>query len=455
MFRKKSVTFCILLSLIFVFGNTAPAFAAGPDIVAAPGSGEAVSSAGGVQAVDFESAIEAAVLEAFRQYADSALPQIESVVTQEIDSMAGNIQQTVLAAKIRFDAVTTPPSQLDPSAFPSAEVIANIPDQALSQVKASVPQKVESCVSEQFESTAVTINENVGTIMKEIAPQVKEQIKPAIQSIVPKINDVIENGLQEKIEAKITEVLPGYMNSIPAELANLSPDEIADKMQQKIRPKVEGVIRPAMESKIREAVDRIIAQKIEKPVEELMQPRFGELESSVLQSNIDKVPSYLEKLISKDTIRSVVTAQINKLKAKLPEIIEAQRNEMKNEIKTYVDEEINNTMKIYIGSKRINTDVMPRIIKSRLMVPFKAIAQELGAEVKWVYDKKQVVMNKGGTEIVLTLDSDTVLVNGKPARVDAPPTIVDNRTMVPVRFIAETFGQKIDWQPDWKMVNIK
>ncbi|KKM09898.1 hypothetical protein SY88_17150 [Clostridiales bacterium PH28_bin88] len=107
-----------------------------------------------------------------------------------------------------------------------------------------------------------------------------------------------------------------------------------------------------------------------------------------------------------------------------------------------------------MGDKRINFDVNPQNRNGRLLVPFRAIAETLGAQVGWNNALRQVAMKKDDQEVVLTLDSDTVLVNGNAATIDVPATVVEGRTLVPLRFISETFGVKIDWQPDWKMVTL-
>ena len=89
-----------------------------------------------------------------------------------------------------------------------------------------------------------------------------------------------------------------------------------------------------------------------------------------------------------------------------------------------------------------------------MLVPFRAIAEALDADVEWKAKERKVTMKKGDTNIVLAIDSPKVLVNGAEKTIDANAQIVQGSTVVPVRFIAETFNMDVDWQGDWKMVSI-
>lgn len=49
--------------------------------------------------------------------------------------------------------------------------------------------------------------------------------------------------------------------------------------------------------------------------------------------------------------------------------------------------------------------------------------------------------------IVLTIGSPVAFVDGRQVDLDVPPQIVDGRTLVPLRFVAEAFGRRVDWEP--------
>jgi len=58
-------------------------------------------------------------------------------------------------------------------------------------------------------------------------------------------------------------------------------------------------------------------------------------------------------------------------------------------------------------------------------------------------------------EIVLTLGSDIALINGEPVTLDCPAeTRPPGRTFVPLRFVSETLGAQVDWDPDNQEITI-
>lgn len=104
-------------------------------------------------------------------------------------------------------------------------------------------------------------------------------------------------------------------------------------------------------------------------------------------------------------------------------------------------------------------DVQPQIVNGRTLVPFRAIFQDMGATVSYDQGTQKVTATRGGTTIELTIGSATAYVDGSARTLDVPPEIRDGRTLVPVRFISEAVGARVDWDdanrrvvitdPDW------
>ncbi len=94
--------------------------------------------------------------------------------------------------------------------------------------------------------------------------------------------------------------------------------------------------------------------------------------------------------------------------------------------------------------------VEPQIINDRTMVPMRKIFEEFGAKVEWNASDRSIRASKNGLEIWLQIDNTTAKVtkDGKTEQIklDTAPTIVDNRTLVPVRFIAESLDLKVGWE---------
>lgn len=99
-------------------------------------------------------------------------------------------------------------------------------------------------------------------------------------------------------------------------------------------------------------------------------------------------------------------------------------------------------------------DVMPVIRNDRTMVPMRGIFESLGATVTWDGDTRTVTGTKDGVTIVLQIGNVNVTKNGEPIVLDVPAEIIDDRTMVPVRFVAESMDCKVDWDGNTRTVYI-
>ena len=115
-------------------------------------------------------------------------------------------------------------------------------------------------------------------------------------------------------------------------------------------------------------------------------------------------------------------------------------------------------IRVYYGDAEIRFDTAPEIVNERTFVPLRAIAEDLGTEVGWDGDTQTISLTSGDTITYLTigsLDTKTIKNNNTTiGAVDAAPYIKDERTMVPVRFIAETFGMDVDWDGNTRSVYI-
>lgn len=102
------------------------------------------------------------------------------------------------------------------------------------------------------------------------------------------------------------------------------------------------------------------------------------------------------------------------------------------------------TVEIKIDNVLVVSDVAPEMKNNRTMVPLRIISENLGAEVNFSND--QITLLKNGMEVIVKINSKEVIKNGEVELLDVAPYIKDKRTMVPLRFIAETFGATVDYK---------
>jgi len=91
-------------------------------------------------------------------------------------------------------------------------------------------------------------------------------------------------------------------------------------------------------------------------------------------------------------------------------------------------------------------DVKPFIDEAnRTMIPVRAVSESLGATVGWDANKRMVSIDLDDKHIELVIDSSVVFANGVSTQIDTEAKIVNDRTFVPVRFVSENLGFKVDW----------
>ena len=115
-----------------------------------------------------------------------------------------------------------------------------------------------------------------------------------------------------------------------------------------------------------------------------------------------------------------------------------------------------------IGKKSINKngiisklDVPAQLINSRTMVPLRAIFEALGAYVHWEDSTQTITAIKDDTVVILVIGKNSINVNGVDKPLDVPAMLVDSRTLVPARAVAESFGCDVLWDDATQTVTIR
>jgi len=112
-------------------------------------------------------------------------------------------------------------------------------------------------------------------------------------------------------------------------------------------------------------------------------------------------------------------------------------------------------IKVTKDGKAISFDVPPQILQGRTMVPYRGIANSLGGKVSWDANTRSVTVAKAGTTVKLTIGSKVAYKNNQKVQLDVAPVIVKGRTLVPLRFISEAYGLWVKWDSGSRTVVIK
>ena len=96
----------------------------------------------------------------------------------------------------------------------------------------------------------------------------------------------------------------------------------------------------------------------------------------------------------------------------------------------------------------------PVIVEGRTLVPIRAIIESFGGNVGWDGKTQTVELKMGNDTIKLIINSKTAYLNGSAKTLDVAPAIINERTMLPIRFVAEGFGLSVGWDGNTQTVTI-
>lgn len=117
-----------------------------------------------------------------------------------------------------------------------------------------------------------------------------------------------------------------------------------------------------------------------------------------------------------------------------------------------------NDVTITINGEVVSTDQPPVIKNSRTFVPVRVIAENLGAQVLYLSNERAVSIEKGDMHIYIPIGKKEMRISttelAGPVPLDAPAFLQNNRTMLPLRAIAEVFDMDVQWDGEAREVRI-
>lgn len=102
-------------------------------------------------------------------------------------------------------------------------------------------------------------------------------------------------------------------------------------------------------------------------------------------------------------------------------------------------------IKVFANGKRVGSEYSPYIKNDRTMLPLRAVAEILGAKVSYDEKQKAAIIEKDGKTVTVFIGKNYFTIDGKSVSFDTPSEIKNERTYLPLRAIAEALGAKIDW----------
>lgn len=109
---------------------------------------------------------------------------------------------------------------------------------------------------------------------------------------------------------------------------------------------------------------------------------------------------------------------------------------------------------IILSGKEFTSPYSPKILQDRVYVPLREYAENLGAEVEWDQASKKVLISYQKTTIQVQIGSNKLSLGSKEVELPAPVQLIESKTYVPLRVLAEGFGLDVSYQAKSKTVFI-
>ncbi len=107
-----------------------------------------------------------------------------------------------------------------------------------------------------------------------------------------------------------------------------------------------------------------------------------------------------------------------------------------------------------VNGETVTNDVAPVIVNDRTMLPIRFVAETFGATVEWNETTRAVNVTLGDVKVSLIVGEGFAIVNGEAKVLDSASFIENDRTYLPVRFVMESLGLKVEWNETTRQVTV-
>ncbi|CAM3965987.1 stalk domain-containing protein [Alkalicoccus chagannorensis] len=109
---------------------------------------------------------------------------------------------------------------------------------------------------------------------------------------------------------------------------------------------------------------------------------------------------------------------------------------------------------VMVDGEELDAPVRAFIENGTTMVPMRAIFEALGASLRWDNDAREASASRDGMDVRLGIGSTRAYLNGEAQTLRTAPSITNNHTMMPLRFLTEALGSQIAWDQSSRTVYI-
>lgn len=106
------------------------------------------------------------------------------------------------------------------------------------------------------------------------------------------------------------------------------------------------------------------------------------------------------------------------------------------------------------GNKLTNLLMPPIILNNYTLVPAREIFESVGAKVDWIKDVEQVCVTYNSKVVVIPINSNKAYIDGVASTMQTNAKIINNKTMIPLRFVSTALGFEVQWDKTTRVANI-
>ncbi len=112
-------------------------------------------------------------------------------------------------------------------------------------------------------------------------------------------------------------------------------------------------------------------------------------------------------------------------------------------------------IQVEVDGRQIWFDQEPIMENDRVLVPVRALAEALGAEITWQGESQKVLSVKEDERLTLQIGSYVMWKNSQAVQLDVAPKLVNDRTLVPVRAVSEGYDAQVEWDSAARKVIVR
>lgn len=271
--------------------------------------------------------------------------------------------------------------------------------------------------------------------------------KTALPNFKPS-TDIQVKGNTYTYKANIDDILADLSKAIELSVSNW------DKVVEKLMPMLEKAQMP------NELINKDEISKFKDSYKkEDLNKTFSEIKNILKGSSINQTTTFEDNKVTQNSKITVNVENSFKFTLDMKAVTEKDENAkviIPTDVKKLTQKDLMSIMGsdmesfviIRVNGKVLDTPDQAKIVNNRTMIPCRSLFESLGSKVSYDKAKKEVTLKSDKNEIKLTIEKNVATVNGKEFKLDTPATIIENKTYLPVRFVAESLGYKVKYQKE-------